>query len=147
MHIFSFLCIHYIYIYINILFYILYVVIDMHYVNTIFCLNSLVLKNCVGQSNIPILRVCYNYCLRALNFESLSWFQRLHATNSTVGKCWKPLVSSKTHRIHVWYMIYVPFSTYIWLILNVSLWVYRYIKTIHGSCGKNKQTFFSSQLS
>ena len=70
---------------------------------------------------------CYNCCLRALNFESLSWFQRLHATNSTAGRCRKPLVSSNTHRFHVWYMIYVPLFTYIWLILIVNLWVSMYI--------------------
>ena len=45
------------YIYIPNIFYILYVVIDIDYVNDVFCLNSLLLKNCVGQSNIPILMV------------------------------------------------------------------------------------------
>ena len=68
----------------------------------------------------------YNCCLRALNFESLSWFQRLHASNSTLRRCWKPPVSSISLRFHVWYMIYVPLFTYIWLIFIVNLWVYVY---------------------
>ena len=39
------------------MFYILHIVIDIDYVNDVFWLNSLLLKNCVGQSNIPILMV------------------------------------------------------------------------------------------
>ena len=37
--------------------YILCVVLDINYVNTVFCLNSLLLKICVGQLNKPILMV------------------------------------------------------------------------------------------